>query len=290
MARVNVSAAKTSKISISSAGVEIMSAAATTKVTIDGLLSSFIQPGATNVDTGKMMLPVGCRLFASMGVGKVFVLEDPPQSRTIEWLGGLTSPRQKIRVSLPWTVYVIGASGTFVDETFGRLYFRKSPLDSINDRLLLTPCGSNNTGNVCFGSAKLGISGANITGRIAAAIRNVWSSGFYQHAEANDADVADIVRRGGPDSYATYKPTRIIASQDWHDETKKDPAFGMKFPWPEAKETLRDVVNGLLRITEYRDYDDDDYYDEDEDYDEAKAVAPSFAAMVDVIQRVRDGL
>lgn len=125
-------------------------------------------------------LPTGCRFWLRSGTDRqVFVVEQPPTRRTIEYQANRRygSEPTTYRLALPYVVFVVS---TYADQIEGLSnYFRTEPIDSLDATLLCSTLpNTSDDGLVCLGTVR--VTGASVGHRIDALIGAFWASRFNQ--------------------------------------------------------------------------------------------------------------
>ena len=126
-------------------------------------------------------LPTGCRFWLRAGTTSrcVFVIEQPPQRRTIEYLVNRRYGAEPTtyRLALPYVVFVVTTYGDQIEGV--ATFFRTAPIDSLDATLFCSTLpNTSDDGLVCLGSVR--VSGASVGERVDALIGAFWSSRFNQ--------------------------------------------------------------------------------------------------------------
>lgn len=147
------------------------------EVTLPDLLTEL----TTATVTTSPRLPTGCRFWIRSGTTdrQVFVVEQPPARRTIEYHASRRSGTEPVRyrLALPYVVFVVSAIGEQIEGL--RTFFRTAPIASLDATLSCSTLpNTSDDGVVCLGSVR--VSGASIGERVDALIGAFWASRFNQ--------------------------------------------------------------------------------------------------------------
>ncbi len=169
-------------------------------------------------------LPTGCRFWIRSGTTdhQVFVIEQPPSRRTIEYHASRRreSEPTTYRLAVPYVVFVVSTIGDQIEGV--STYFRTQPIGSIDATLLCSTLpNTNDDGIVCLGSVR--VSGASVGERVDALIGAFWASRFNQ----------DLRRHPLPFSGGF---------RAWASRSRRDPLAALSLQYDPYWRTLRQVV------------------------------------------------
>lgn len=169
-------------------------------------------------------LPTGTRFWLRSGTTdrQVFVVEQPPGRRTIEYHASRRhdSEPTSYRLAVPYVVFVVSTAAEQIESL--ACYFRTAPIRSIDDPLeCSTLPNTNDDGLVCLGSVR--VSGATVGERIDALIGAFWTSRFNQ----------DLRRHPLPFSGGL---------RTWAARSRRDPLVALSLTYDRHGRTLRQVV------------------------------------------------
>jgi len=169
------------------------------------------------------ILPLGCRFFSQKGERSVFVIEQAPTTRQIEWDG-------KWKLAFPYVVFVVVFAGQAVSNGECRIFYRTAPLGNGDDRLSRPNlCNTCQDGRICTGDMR--VDGDTLVKKAESFVANFWRSLF-------NWDLAD--KNFNP---AAQKFSQVRNLPTWQEESKKNPLFPLGIQWfPYA--TLGDVIEG----------------------------------------------
>jgi hypothetical protein len=169
-------------------------------------------------------LPTGCRYWLRAGTSSrnVFVVEQAPGRRTIEYHGGPRADAEPVtyRLALPYVVFVVSTYGDQVDSL--ATFFRNEPIRSLDDTLLCSTLpNTSDDGLVCLGSVR--ITGSTVGERVDALIGAFWSSRFN----------ADLRRHPLPFTGGF---------RAWAARSRRDPLAALSIEYDPYWRNLRQVV------------------------------------------------
>ncbi len=176
-------------------------------------------------------LPMGCRLWLRAGSTNrsVFVVEQPPGRRTIEYLSGHREGSEPVtyRLALPYVVFVVS---TYLDQVESvATYFRHAPIGSLDDELLCSTLpNTSDDGIVCLGTVR--VTGSSIGERIDSLIGAFWSSRFNADLRRHPLPFAGGFRA-------------------WVALSRRDPLAALSIAYDPYWRTLRQVVAQMAGIT-----------------------------------------
>lgn len=175
------------------------------------------------------ILPIGCRQVITKGDVSIYVVEQPPQVRTIirhiESTEPSVSPiNTRHRLSFPYCVFVIGLR----DDTAimgASLFYRTTPLgvptkdEDIDGDFLYQAALWNlyPNGNICIGGT-VRITATNISDRVNQYIAAFWATSFNDDLIANYRSIANIV-------------PELKTPQTWEQASYDNPIFVLSVPW-----------------------------------------------------------
>jgi len=169
------------------------------------------------------ILPLGCRFFSQRGERSVFVIEQVPTTRQIEWDG-------KWKLAFPYVVFVVVFSGQAVSTGECRIFYRTSPLGNGDDRLLRPNlCNTYQNGAICTGNMR--VDGDTLAQKAESFVTNFWKSHFNLDLSVNNYEPA------------AQKFDQVRDLQTWQTESVKNPLFPLGIAWFEAGK-LADVIEG----------------------------------------------
>jgi hypothetical protein len=178
------------------------------------------QGGASK--TGPLALPVGTRFYVQKGNMTVFVVEQPPQARTLRVMEDDNMKGEFITIHFPYVIFFVVLRGRKSDDMYA--FFSKQPLRSLDDPLFCpaTPNINRNL-TVCFAPSAAKDTQAEMA---EASIASFWGGRFI---ETHD-----------PGNYATQ-----ISIDNWAKATKKDALFALNFKWRSANRTVGDMLKNI---------------------------------------------
>jgi hypothetical protein len=169
-------------------------------------------------------LPTGCRFWIRSGTTdrQVFVLEQPPSRRTIEYHASRRhdSEPTSYRLALPYVVFVVSTIGDQIEGL--STFFRTQPIASLDATLLCSTLpNTSDDGVVCLGSVR--VNGRSVGERVDALIGAFWASRFNQ----------DLRRHPLPFSGGF---------RAWASRSRQDPLAALSLQYDPYWRTLRQVV------------------------------------------------
>ena len=169
-------------------------------------------------------LPTGTRFWLRSGTTdrQVFVVEQPPGRRTIEYHASRRhdSEPTSYRLALPYVVFVVSTIAEQIESL--ACYFRTTAIRTFDDPLeCSTLPNTNDDGLVCLGSVR--VSGATVGERIDALIGAFWTSRFNQ----------DLRRHPLPFSGG---------QRTWAARSRRDPLVSLSLTYDRHGQNLRQVV------------------------------------------------
>ena len=204
------------------------------------------------------MLPPGCRFVFGDGSYRFFVVEQPPQVRSVSWSylvernweeirgRGSSGPvrvsnedrnRKRFRLAFPFLEFLFCVSARGIARVF--LFARPAPLQNLNDPVFL-PCITNyhiEDQYVCMGSMELE---QYFVGRwdqaatiIQDAIAHFWNAGFNEHWPY------------APDRYRSCVP-ELANVFDWEYWSMENPSWVLDASWISSSHTIRSRTDVFL--------------------------------------------
>ena len=175
-------------------------------------------------------LPTGCRFWlrdGSSGRG-VFVVEQAPGRRTIEYHGGPRRGAEPVtyRLALPYVVFVVSVYGDQIQSL--ATFFRAEPVRSLDDALLCSTLpNTSDDGVVCLGSVR--VAGSGVGERVDALIGAFWASRFN----------ADLRRHPLPFTGGF---------RAWAARSRRDPLAALSIAYDPYWRTPRQVVAAMAGV------------------------------------------
>jgi hypothetical protein len=172
-------------------------------------LEDLMSEAQKDIGLSTPILPHGCRFYHQKGNAAVFVVEQTPTTRAINWFD------QKWRLSLPYVVFHIVFIGDSV--SWGLPFYRKAPLTSPNDILYKTNfCNIHNDYHgMCTGNMR--VSGETTAQKAESYIQEFWSSEF-------NSDITYWF-----DKAKQFK--EVSSLERWQSESEKNPLFPLQVKW-----------------------------------------------------------
>jgi hypothetical protein len=169
------------------------------------------------------ILPLGCRFYSARGECSVFVIEQAPTTRTLEWDG-----RRKL--SFPYVIFVVVFSGSAVSTGECRVFYRTSPLGSGDDKLLRPNlCNTYQDGRICTGDVR--VSGDTLAQKAESFVSAFWRSRFNWDLNHNNWEPC------------AQRFPQVRSLETWQAESEKNPLFPLGLSWFEHG-LLQDVIEG----------------------------------------------
>ena len=169
------------------------------------------------------ILPLGCRFFSARGERSIFVIEQAPTTRQLEWDG-----RRKL--AFPYVVFVVVFSGQAVSTGECRIFYRTSPLGNGDDRIFRPNlCNVHENCTICTGDVRVG--GDTLAKKAESFVSVFWRSQFNW----------DL-------SHCNWEPCvqrfpQVKSLETWQAESEKNPLFPLGIAWFEHGR-LADVIEG----------------------------------------------
>lgn len=194
-------------------------------------------------------LPIGCRFFVRKGGYEYYVIEQEPHKRVMV-TGGDSTPgwfkgKKTKHYAMPYVIFVIQVpeNATMVTPGF-RVFFRKDPLNSLDDNLLIAPLPNlDNRGTICVGSTP---AAQGITTRYAIeeVIANFWGSQFrYGGQSIVPNGVYKGKRPGLFDNWGSHSDGGDF--KKWAEDTaaSKEDTIGLSlYGWEPSQHTVREAI------------------------------------------------
>ena len=176
-------------------------------------------------------LPTGCRFWLRSGTTSrcVFVVEQPPGRRTIEYHHGTRADHEPVtyRLALPYVVFVVSTYGDQIESM--ATYFRTEPVNSIDAPLFCSPLpNTSDDGLVCLGTVR--VAGASVGERVDALIGAFWSSRFN----------SDLRR---------HPLTFTGGFRAWASRSRRDPLAALSIAYDPYWRSLRQVVAQMAGVS-----------------------------------------
>lgn len=171
---------------------------------------------------GPPALPVGTRFYVQKGNMTVFVVEQPPQTRTLRIMEDNYQKGAFVTLHFPYVIFFIVLRGRKSDDMY--VLFSKKPLRSLEDPLFC-PATPNIYADfkVCFTPSAAKDTQAEMA---EASIASFWGGRFIEtHDQGNYA--------------------KQISIDNWAKATKKDPLFALSFKWRSANRTVGTLLESI---------------------------------------------
>lgn len=209
---------------------------------------------------GLPCLPAGCRFYDRNDTHEIFVIEEPPQVRTVVWKpwaelqehvlqrrsicrqwrmskDSLTAylKRTHFALAFPYVVKCYVMRDGFFDRLL--LFYRCKPLAGEGDELLvpnLPNCGANYV--VCMPRKMQGChvgTGAGASAAIVGLERAFWGSTF-------NSDLANHF------VWYAHRVLELATPWDWERASQRDPSFVLRMQWQSANCTVQDTVRSIV--------------------------------------------
>lgn len=189
------------------------------------------------------LFPIGARWLLVRGHSTVVAIEQPPQIRRVS-VNDRVGGAKGYLLAFPYIVYLLlFYRGSFEEM---RLYYRKAPLKSRDDPLLLPNLWNVSANESPLAKCRACLRGrplfedTSLSGQAQEAVEFFWNAGFGLEVEEN------CFQR------AMKRDPLISSPQTWEAATKADPLFPLQVEWEDAKVTLRKAGEYLLDWRGYR--------------------------------------
>ena len=175
-------------------------------------------------------LPTGCRLWLRSGstARSVFVVEQPPQRRTIAYHASHRYDAEPVsyRLALPYVVFVVS---TYADQIEGlATFFRTEPIASLDAPLYCSTLpNTSDDGLVCLGSVR--VSGASVGERVDALVGAFWGSRFNSDLRRHPLPFTGGFRA-------------------WASRSRRDPLAALSLTYDPYWRSLRQVVASMAGL------------------------------------------
>ena len=184
-------------------------------------LSDLMGEVAKETGTTTPILPLGCRFFSQKGERSVFVIEQAPTTRQIQWDG-------KWKLAFPYVIFVVVFSGQAVSTGECRVFYRTSPLNNGDDKVLRSNlCNTYEDGRICTGDVR--VAGETLAQKAESFVSAFWRSAFNWDLSGCNFNPA------------AQKFGQVCDLQTWQDESGKNPLFPLGINWFEYGR-LADVI------------------------------------------------
>ncbi len=173
-------------------------------------------------NVASLPLPTGTRFVFRKGKMTTFVIEQPPQKRTLKIMNEGGDRSEMVQLALPYVVFFIVLRGRRSDKAY--VLFRKAPLRSVRDELLC-PALPNIFGDfsVCFAPSAARDTLAEMAEE---SIASFWGGRFIKTEVVTEA----------------HRRTPI---EDWAEGSRKDSLFGISHPWMSAKQSVASMMEKI---------------------------------------------
>jgi hypothetical protein len=169
-------------------------------------------------------LPKGTRFFVKKGKMTVFVIEEPPQTRTLKMMDEAGQKSVSYQLSFPHVVFFVVLRGRKSDKM--HVLFRKKPLRSLEDTLQCPALPNiHEDFQVCFAPSA---SKDSLAVMAEESIGNFWGGRFLL------TDAASNMRKQ-------------ITLDAWVEGSKKDSLFGLSFDWRNTSVTVASMLKQITR-------------------------------------------
>jgi hypothetical protein len=171
------------------------------------------------------ILPLGCRFYSSRGERSIFVIEQSLTTRTIKWVN-MGRDNGKWKLAFPFVIFVITTNGEVISNQ--RVFFRTTPLGSVDDVLLSTNLGNTHlNGTMCTGSMR--VVGSTPSQKAEGFVAEFWRSAW-------NTDINE--------SWSAHQHIQEVSSlARWEEESVKNPFFPLSVKWRDYGK-LADVIEG----------------------------------------------
>lgn len=209
-------------------------------VLVADLVGKLVQREFDNGSSETPVLPVGTRYYSRQGVQEVLVFEEPPQMRTILF------EDRKFNLALPYVVYCFYFANGLMPEYKTRMFFRNSPLESLDDKLFMSNLTHVKVGGAINDPFLLGavcmkaIFGQHdsLDTKVSASLRYYWQTVFSAEIK-NDFHIgASEIRK---------QDQRVGDLATWQEESRKNPLFVLEVPWIDYNLTVGQVVREAFK-------------------------------------------
>lgn len=176
------------------------------------------------------LLPLGCRFFSQSQDRSVFVIEQAPATRTIDWRNLDDGDRWKL--AFPYVIFIIVMRGQAISGGECRIFYRTAPLGNGDDRVLISNlCNVNSNGTICTGNMR--VEGASLAQKAESFVAAFWRSHF-------NSDLMNFCWTPASNNFP-----QVSSLRQWQIESAKNPLFPLGIQWFEAG-ILTDAIEGRL--------------------------------------------
>jgi hypothetical protein len=167
---------------------------------------------------GPLALPTGTRFIIRKGKMTVFIIEQPPQTRSIKLMDDNGMKSEICMLAMPYVVFMVVMRGRKSDAMYA--FFRKKPLRSMSDELF-NPALPNmlSENKVCFSPAAAKPSLAETAEE---SIANYWGGRFIKTHDPKSLTKLDFDR--------------------WVDLTRTNPLFALSYDWNRTDKTPDSMI------------------------------------------------
>lgn len=190
-------------------------------------LSDLLAESAREIGVSTPILPAGCRMFRQQGQRTIFVVEQAPQVRQLNWRS--MGEGETWKLAFPYVIFVVIFYGESVSTGECRVFYRNSPLNGDDLVLRTNLCNVYQDGRICTGNMR--VTGDSLAQKAESFVGGFWRSQF-------NSDLGD--QSWSP---AARKFPQIKSLEDWQKESVKNPLFPIGISWFEAGR-LTDVLDG----------------------------------------------
>ena len=184
------------------------------------------------------VLPAGAKYYVRHGQVSAIVLEDEPMVRNIKF------DEKRYRLALPYVIYIFLFDGNSMPGYSSRLFYRTTPLKSVDDMLSRTNLShvsagaAYNVGTVCLNSAGGAIDEGTKSFQANASKHSFWGASFRSTFAFN---------KEWQDLYATAGSLdpRLINAERWAEATVDNRNFMLGIKWSNYK-TLKETVTETI--------------------------------------------
>ena len=168
------------------------------------------------------ILPKGCRHFSQKGSKTIFVIEEDPKVRSIDWTGMGENPNGgRWKLAFPYIVWVVVLSNGAVDTDKTRMFYKTSPVGSVDD-LVCRPNLTNVYENCHICTGDIRVSGATLAQKAEDFIAKFWSSRFNSDLRDNNFNPA------------ANRIPEVKNLEQWQSSSQKNQFFPLTAKWLEA--------------------------------------------------------
>ncbi len=188
------------------------------------------------------VLPSGTRFYFKKGNTEVVVVEQAPQARTI-----LVNNQKTYTIALPYVAYLFLFINGIMPPHGSRIFYRTSPISSVDDSLLMCNLTHVNTeeehfriGAVCM-QAPFSQDDP-LEKKIAASLGYFWDTDFKVYEQ--DKNAGNFFTGFAKSSQLDLKISTI---DSWQAASILDPLFVLSVPWIETGLSIRHVVDEMFQ-------------------------------------------